>query len=711
MRWPMKRLIPILLIFLTFSLLQFGRKKETKKITPKIGLLTFSVNAFDEESKKINAGLKAVKGVIDRELKKSFHIVEKTSDEITYSDIELPEVTIDPGVEPETNKKLEKLCKQDWDGLVFGHFHQEDKLIVVTRFYLSKKKYPSIKKDERIISSPEIEIPTTNLGKKSLESHTTQSIQELIESIKTKRPEVFGLVKKKAAATPDTKKPKEQKKLPEQKESKRQKKTKIGQKGKDKEGKKGYEIETLTAKDVYQMIIDNGFYCEIVKGSQFHEDGLKDIKKRPKNSIFSLKRIIDAQRKGDDVIRTISIKDFESPKGEKKIELLWYTKSLQYCSYKKAIEIINNLNNKETKKRKWRIPTVMELLSITRHDTTDHFPYIFKFHEYFQKKELVFWTSTAFKGTHCVIKSTYDKSKKIYWLHFSFMNIKRKNKALILPVYSEKVYLYENKIPGFDGTTKKSTSTSRGADKIPGFDNPLKKSTGKKSVPSTPPKSGSSKKSDTISPKSKTPDKIPGFDDNPDPPKRKLPKTISSRSNNTKRFLPKNRIKLNILLFPVVDDEKMKNRGKFVFPTQFNESVKLTLEELKEELIKNCELKIIEISHSYIHIIRQFYRIILNNRISKDRKLFEITDKIIVPPTFTDIDIVVAGRCFKLGGVYVSSTYLIDLINYDIPVIHSGGSSDFWEHIEFIKKKINEIIKNRPVRIIRKKVKIASEIE
>ena len=60
-------------------------------------------------------------------------------------------------------------------------------MIVVSRIYLSKNKYPNLKKDERIISSPEIEIPTTNLGQKSLETYAAKSIQELIEAIMTEK--------------------------------------------------------------------------------------------------------------------------------------------------------------------------------------------------------------------------------------------------------------------------------------------------------------------------------------------------------------------------------------------------------------------------------------------------------------------------------------------------------------------------------------------
>jgi hypothetical protein len=649
----MRKLTSILLIFLTFPILQFGQQEEEKR-TPKIVLLTFSVNAFDEESKKINTGLKGLKGVIDKELKKSFQIVEELPDEITYSDIELPEVTIDPVVEPETNKKLEQLCKQDWDGLVFGHFHQEDKLIVVSRIYLSKKKYTNLKKDERIISSPEIEIPTTNLDQRSLESHTTQSLQELIKAIKTKRPEVFGLVKKEVKKEPAQKimEPPKQEPKPKPQD------TKPAQVKEQTTIEEDYGVVPLTARDVYQMIIDNGFYCEKVSGSTFHGEAFKTIP-LPKNKAFPYNRRVTAVIKGN-IIKTRSISR-EKKTDEKEIVLEWSPEPSE-CSFQEAKELIDNRNkNKVDKDKKWRIPTIMELFSIVEQGKKkNYFPKGFKLPT---DKSFTFWTSTPLKKEGTSLK--YDKANKAYLvvqcvflkggeysLRFDFQNLDEKDikNIYLLPVYSDKVYTY-TPILGFDTNSNNAALITGGKDNVPGFDDPPGKNTSKNPVLTPSNKTQKevvSNKSQDNPQKSGESEKIPGFDYMPNastvPPKP--PKTEPSGSDSQPfKYGTKPARDVNIALFQYIS--KMTPPVERKLLDDLNNAIKEALKSVEVNLRDNynpkLKLNIIKMKLSDINDITGFYISLSDTKASDEDKLNNIKRNIMIS---SNIDIIVTVQHF-----------------------------------------------------------------
>jgi hypothetical protein len=698
----MRKLTSILLIFLTFPILQFGQQEEEKR-TPKIGLLTFSVNAFDEESQKINTSLRGLKDIIRNELKgkendRIFKIEEESTDVITYSDIELPEVTIDPVVEPETNKKLEQLCKQDWDGLVFGHFHQEDKLIVVSRIYLSKKKYTNLKKDERIISSPEIEIPTTNLDQRSLESHTTQSLQELIKAIKTKRPEVFESVRKEVKKEPSQKimEPPKQEPKPKPQD------TKPAQVKEQTTIEEDYGVVPLTARNVYNMVIEKGFYCEIVKGSGFHGEGL-DETRVPKDGIFREKRIVIGVEDSG-LIRT---ENQAVENVNDKILLWWSLGKINKCSYKSAGNDIEKLNNEykgKDKNKRWRIPTLMEVFSIVKEKTNNHFPNIFKFPA---KTDLIFWTSTPVKkeGTvldyekqnkaYFVVESKYNGKTGNYSLSFSFKNMEA-NDAYLLPVYSNKVYTY-TPIPGFDTDSNNAAPIAGGKDNIPGFDDDPGNNTRKNPVLTPSNKTQKevvSKKSQDNPQKSGDSEKIPGFDDMPVSHKNSSQKAHSPIT--VKKYQPK---KIKISLIPYFD-KAIYGSTKEQELNDINYDIEqLVLNELKEkvraELYRDLEIDNKRTDGQVnASLLEEFYQIISTTPGKpKEVKVGRIISDIMGP---NNIDILVSvshgvgwpGERLEYLGIFIIS--LVDNTQSNDKFPNTKNGHDRLK--EYVRKEIEKVL-------------------
>jgi hypothetical protein len=293
-----------------------------------------------------------------------------------------------------------------------------------------------------------------------------------------------------------------------------------------------YETRYLTAGDVYQMIADWGFYCEIVSGSSFHKEGLKGIQ-IPNNSIFSLKRIIFSQEESNGNIVTWSRLNFDPPAGiDRDIRLNWYP-GIQKCSFENAVSLVENLNRQQKGGFSgWRIPTLTELFSIVD-NSERHFPGEFDFP---QGETLTFWTATPVRKKGTVLD--YEKSEKAYYvinlkynhqtnkysLSFTFRNIKEKNKkeAYLIPLFSEITYAYQptpTRVPASPvSSSPVVTPPGIGAPKT-GQTPPSQVSNIPGLVPQPPPAPPSS---GTVSPKQKTTagDKIPGFDDVTAPPKQ-----------------------------------------------------------------------------------------------------------------------------------------------------------------------------------------------
>ena len=486
-----------------------------------------------------------------------------------------------------------------------------------------------------------------------------------------------------------------------------------------------YESQPLTANDVYRMIIDNGFYCEAFTGSPFHDEGLTGLQK-PQGSSFPLKRIVFSGERSSGLIETLSEIDHgPSKKGDNSIRLCWYPK-IKECNFEKAIEIIEKLNRtKAGGLKRWRIPTLKELFSIVTTER-NHFPASFDFHD---RERLIFWTATPVKKDGTVL--AYDKSNKAYFvirsvacntgdkyaLSFSSQNtFKGKNKAFLLPVFSEKEPKYQthfqkkpepfykkvdkeadhkSKIAGFvPGKTKPKATVTK--DKIPGFDD-LADMTGvkPKKVDSTKTKPKPKSTKSKIPPKpslASTSDKIPGFDDLPDS-KRKSgsPKKAGMAIRTVK-----------IALFPYMlkgqltgDEEKFLN--------DLNEEIAISLKDLNSKLRKDLNLSlVIEKKDSFDRRnsseIATIYNIVSTSKGKRNLDLRKIMKKIMEPQNI-DILLTVKHNKVEKATIEFFAPIIISKFNNNIyqkvfiqDCSYSNKSrGDIMEHM---KKKIKEIIES-----------------
>jgi hypothetical protein len=480
--------------------------------------------------------------------------------------------------------------------------------------------------------------------------------------------------------------------------------------GKGKDFSNNSELEPLTAKDVYRMIIDNGFYCDITPGSPFHQEALKSIQNSPKMA-FPLKRKITTVKEQNGFILTKSIHTRAAQNNEnKKIQLRW-TPKITYCTYEQAIEIIRILNKTYTdKKQTWRIPTVMELFSIMQDKSKNHLPPAFKLTD---NQTLVFWTSTPVKkqGTvleydkknpaYFVVRSLYDKNKDTYSLGFGFQNIgpTYKTNAFLIPVLSSKVYTYQPIPPARPPQSiKPTTSPPQQPKKSP--------QTANKPPAKTP--------QTTPLPKSHGPDKIPGFDDYKGPTKKQTKKTVSAGkktgqpypgnivpgfdhptgSTNTK---PAVSYTFKIALYPIfregiVDDDKEKflenlkkqiKREVFVLAAKVKRELTygLSLEEKKLNIFDGKSRK----------EIGQLNKIIVDPYLSQAAKLRKIKDEIMSAP---HIDMVIVIRYFDTDD---------DDIYFLVPTIISGISHEIYS-FPFVLRKSQAGILSKYVKEITGKI-------
>lgn len=669
----MKKCLTTILILCLCPLLQFGTGS-TK--TPRVGLIRFSVNVFDEQ--------KAVVESVRSELEKSFRETIKNkfgkgpyfaADEyvITYANAEAPPVTIKPVIKPKTKENLKKLCNPQTgnklDAIVFGHFEEEDKLIVKFRYYLDK--------DEKIISLKPIEIDVDNLKQKSQRDAFLKDAKSLKEKLIKELNDHFK---------PKTKKPEDQKKKSSAIKS------------------SGYKpTEILIAKDVYRMIIDNGFYCHFVPGSPFHEEAIKELRKDgirvPTGSIFKDERIVTAVRDNNGFLKTQSI--HRTKKDNEQIELLWYPKPNEY-TFNETVSAVEKLNSKD-KNKNWRIPTIKELFSIVDENTNNHFHQAFKFPK---NKTLRFWTSSGLKteGTalnhikekaHLVVESVYSKRKSKYGqLRFSFEKIDARSnkKALLLPVYSDKIYTAKP-------VEKKRVTASN--DKIPGFDG-----TSEDKPNAKPPV--------TRSQPSPTHDKIPGFDDVTSPPQKTGKKKIHSQKKRTNTgaagfdSIPANKQKgpakfkmnpsrtIRIALFPylwkgMVDTVREQELNDIVY------EIEKKLENLKPELKRNlnCELIINRKDSSNKHDISEidkFYNIISDSSLTKRLKFNKIYTEFMNP----GIDIIITVNYENIdptSDINIFHPFIISAIDHQIYSNHLLQNRDPLNKLrEYVTDKIRKIV-------------------
>lgn len=472
-----------------------------------------------------------------------------------------------------------------------------------------------------------------------------------------------------------------------------------------------------TAKDIYHMIADNGFYCELTYGSPFHQEAFKGLQKPPKQ-VFPLKRKNTVVQEPNGLILTHSVNTQSVKKNENKtIELRWST-NITNCTFKQAMETIDTLNKtQKDKKQTWRIPTAMELFSIVSDKTKNHLPTEFKLPA---NQTLLFWTSTPVKkqGTvleydqkntaYFVVRSFYDRNRDIYALSFGFQNIEpnHKTNAFLLPVLSGKVYTYQPPKPPPASpaksvkpttTTPKKPKKSQGnknskspikssqtsplpgyqdKDKIPGFDDfqvPAKKQSKKNSPPQ--------KKSGSLTPGKK----IPGFDYTP-----------GSTPGNTKTR-PTASYTFKISLYPVLRVGIVPDRIKN-FLENLNKQVKRDISVLgakvKRELKYSLSLeerKLNIFDQKSIKEIGQLNKIIVHPYLSQAARLRKIKDELMSAP---HVDIVIVLQYFYSGD---NSIYFL------VPTIISGISHEIYS-IPFVLKKSQAGILSKYIKEVTGKI-------
>lgn len=495
-----------------------------------------------------------------------------------------------------------------------------------------------------------------------------------------------------------------------------------------------YNVTTsaMSAANVYRMIRENGFYCEVMTGSGFHGEALKNIIK-PKNGIFRDQRFVSATKQKNDLIKTRSVNRLNR---SDKITLLWSPKPQLY-TFREAVDHIENL--KQTgKEEHWRIPTIKELFSIVREDTGNHFPAAFKIPH---KKSLVFWTSTAVikEGTaieydrankaYFVVRCKYSKSSGNYSVNFSFEDIEglKARKAYLLPVLSEKVYDYQLAVAKKPSAlTPSSASGSAKPDRIPGFDDlDTHAST---PIPATPAPSPKSKiPPPTTKPQKQTAsDKIPGFDDKPafpgfsNPPgKKTTPATsktpnvsipaavpgINSITGNTKKSPATSQSSkpvpaVKVALFPLMWKGQLNQKQE-----QFlNDLITILGNELKtlgKQVMKGQGVSLgINKNNSFTRSntasITTLYSILSNTNIKDILKLDSLKSAIMKP---LGVDIIVTVQHNQgPSNLDVFKLTIIDGLNnkiYSKGFVQNSVSGRFKTLNSFIKNTVADIIKNK----------------
>jgi hypothetical protein len=442
----------------------------------------------------------------------------------------------------------------------------------------------------------------------------------------------------------------------------------------------GQDDREMTANDVFRMVDEQGFYCEIVKGSGFHGEGLKGIP-IPKDFIFKGKRSITAEIKEKDFLETKSVHQ-EKKKNQEEIVLGWPLQVENRCDFKTADAHIKILNQNNTdKNKKWRLPTIRELFSIVKENTKNHFPKEFKLPE---NETLTFWTSTPVRkvGTfleydkdnkaYFVVRSSFNKKDGTYSLSFGFQNITGDNKenALLLPVFSDKVYTYG---AAAAQKTASPTPSTKGNGKIPGFDD--------YAVPPTVP--AKKKAPVTTTPKQPATDRIPGFDDVP------VNKPAVSPPGN-------NQSTIKISLFPHLIADTADDSSKQLLD-YINDQVIQELDTLKAELKVRFNRHLIidkmnPFNKNHMDKISALYFIVSDESLSESETIFQVKNQVMNPMNI-DIVLTIKYSLDNSSGIENMEPTVIDGLHnqiYETIFIHNAKEQRYQD----LRKKVKNMVKD-----------------
>lgn len=669
----------VLILALTWIILAPSPSHAAKSKKIKIGLIGLAMDVyqhqqlFESEKKRLEKKLiQFLSGHGKIQFKKRRQFFDDSKYLISYSDIEDPDVTIDPIQKARYKKILTELCtKKDLDGIIFGHFQEEKKLHFVLRLYIDDK---NIQDDLRLISMKPLEMDMA-LIKKDKMAGLTQATDKQVEALKAEILSRFFSPKTTVAKTITT---------PQKTFSKE---------------------EELATQEAFQMIIEKGFFCQYTydkkRKKTYQQVAVAGLKRKgfrvPKNYTFEFGRKITAKKveeKGERFIRTESahLKDSKDS-----ILLYWPRKFTGSLTLEKAWNKINSKNKKnKNKSKKWRIPTLMELLSIIQKSDFNLLPGEFGPPP---RKSLVFWTSTRMRKVHKLELSSkkkayfvvqlmgYKNKKNNKYQYYPIINFKNINeKAHLLPVYSDKEYRY-----GKTAAAKGSQTNIKihGFDDVPDANSQPGGGIGKNSKQNTAtntsnPKSNANTGSQTNSINSASP-KIHGFDDVPDPPNSSpKPSHLPSQYG-----LPS----VNILIIPYIESEKFEEVGRLVFPNFTNQVVEDTLNKLRSEILNTlqCRINISIFEKTYVSRIKKFYQILLNPIPTKEKKISLLRER---KKDFPQSDIFVAGKFVNYNNKYYTTfSYVISWMSNAMFIERSIGEDlKDDEHKTFIRKKIYELI-------------------
>lgn len=181
MRLRLETWMVILIIINTLCL--SGKVKPGQSM--EIGLLTFSRMVFAEEKSLMGEPYKNLENILINRFNIK-HYFDK--EEISFAELESPENMIDQVMTQDTPDKLEEFCQEkNLDGIIFGHFHQEEKIHLVFRFYYSKK----LAKIKTITTAHRIKSFKKEIKVKKL---TSQRVKKVIDHLMDQLEDFLGKI-------------------------------------------------------------------------------------------------------------------------------------------------------------------------------------------------------------------------------------------------------------------------------------------------------------------------------------------------------------------------------------------------------------------------------------------------------------------------------------------------------------------------------------
>lgn len=438
------------------------------------------------------------------------------------------------------------------------------------------------------------------------------------------------------------------------------------------------EDNEITAAHVFQMIEPHGFYCEISKNSSFQGEGLNNID-IPSDFIFHSERVVTSKLE-EDLINTNSHRP-DNPLQNDTINL-WWSPQIKECSYEGALLHLRILNNKKiSQSSQWRLPTLMELMSIVTENQEHIFPAEFKLPP---KKEIMLWTSTPVKKEGTVLE--YDRDRQAYFvllysfsaetgkysISFNFKNIDDKRlTGFLIPILADKTTTYQppDVLPPDPAPDSSEDILEFDEPNAPNQNTPAKSPL---LAPFTPIASNIS------------PDKIPGLDDVPIAPPPANPVTTSTIPSQIK-----------IALFPFKSKREIASSQEKELLEEVSNEIINTLNGMTLECDQGTPItiSISQPAPTQIEKIYQFHAILNNSTSTESEKIGRIKE-IILTPDSLDL-LVTIYYTIETDTIETIHSVIFDGRNNSITekkMIQNTGTKRFDSLKEYIVTEIGGII-------------------